>query len=59
MRLAQPEASVWSAAWPTALAAVLTLIAAQLVITRRQRIRGMARAVTAAAARRLIARSSA
>ncbi|ACU70462.1 conserved hypothetical protein [Catenulispora acidiphila DSM 44928] len=59
VHLVQPAASVWSAAWPTVLAAVFTLVAAQLVITRRRQIRGMARAVTAAAARRLIARSSA
>ena len=59
MRLPQHTASVWSAAWPTALAAVLTLTAVQLAIARRQQIRGLARAVTAAAARRLMARSSA
>ena len=58
-RLPHAAASVWDAAWPTALAAVLALIVAQLVITRRHRIRSLGRALTAAAARRLIARSSA
>ena len=53
------SAASWSAAWPTALAAVLTLTAAQLVITRRQQIRALARALTATAARRMIARSGA
>ena len=53
------SASAWSAAWPTALAAILALTAAQLVIARRQQIRGLARALTAAAARRMIARSDA
>lgn len=53
------DASAWSAAWPTALAAILALTATQLVIARRQQIRGLARALTAAAARRMIARSGA
>lgn len=53
------SAAAWSAAWPTALTAVLTLTAAQLVITRRQQIRALARSLTAAAARRMIARSGA
>ena len=57
--LVAPSVSLWSAAWPSALAAVLTLIAAQLVSTRRRQIRGLARALTAAAARRLMMRSSA
>ncbi|MEY9935166.1 hypothetical protein ABH926_009837 [Catenulispora sp. GP43] len=57
--LPQHAASVWSGAWPTALAAVLTVAAAQVVIARRREIRGLARALTSAAARRLIARSSA
>ena len=52
-------ASAWSAAWPTALAAILALTAAQLVIARRQQLRGLARALTAAAMRRMIARSGA
>ena len=56
---AAASVSAWSAAWPTALAAALALIVAQLVITRRQRIRGLARALTAAAARRMILRSGA
>lgn len=53
------DSAAWSAAWPTALTAVLTLTAAQLVIDRRQQIRALARALTAAAARRMIARSGA
>lgn len=51
------SAAAWSTAWPTALTAVLTLTAAQLIITRRQRIRALARSLTAAAARRMIAGS--
>jgi hypothetical protein len=57
--LPQAAASAWSATWPTALAAALALTAAQLVIARRQQIRSLARALTAAAARRMIARSGA
>ena len=53
------SAAAWSAAWPTALTAVLTLTVAQLVIDRRQQIRALARALTAAAARRMIASSGA
>jgi hypothetical protein len=53
------SAAAWSAAWPTALTAVLTLTAAQLVIMRRQQIRALVRVLTAAAARRMIARSGA
>jgi hypothetical protein len=52
-------ASVWGAAWPTALAAVLALAATQVVITRRERLRELARTMTAAALRRLIPRSGA
>jgi hypothetical protein len=56
---AADTAAAWSAAWPTALTAVLTLTAAQIVVTRRQQIRALARSLTAAAARRMIARSGA
>ncbi|MEZ0108368.1 hypothetical protein ABH920_002366 [Catenulispora sp. EB89] len=59
VHLPQATASAWSAAWPTALAAVLALAATQLVIARRQQLRGLARALTAAAMRRMIARSGA
>ncbi|MEY9862334.1 hypothetical protein ABH935_007979 [Catenulispora sp. GAS73] len=59
VHLPHADASAWSAAWPTALAAVLALTATQLVIARRQQIRGVARALTAAAMRRMIARSGA
>lgn len=52
-------ASVWSATWPTALVAVLTLTAAQLISTRRQQILDRVRALAAATARRLLPRSSA
>ncbi|WP_194925043.1 hypothetical protein [Catenulispora pinisilvae] len=53
------SASAAGTAWPTALAAVLALSTVQLVIARRRQIRGLVRALTAAAARRMIARSSA
>lgn len=52
-------ASAWDTAWPTALAAVLTLTAVQLVVARRQQLRVLARSVTSAAARRMIVRSGA
>lgn len=57
--VANIPASAWSTFWPTALAAVLALAAAQLVIARRRQIRALARALTAAAARRMIAGSGA
>ncbi|MBS2537327.1 hypothetical protein KGQ20_31685 [Catenulispora sp. NF23] len=56
---ASASASALGTAWPTALAAVLALSAVQLAIARRRQIRGLVRALTAAAARRMIARSSA
>ena len=51
--------SAWSTAWPIALAAALGLAAAQFAIARRQRIRVLTRTLTAAAARRMMARSGA
>jgi hypothetical protein len=57
VHLHHATASVWSATWPSALAAALTLTAAQVVLTRRRQILGRARALAAAATRRLPPRS--
>jgi hypothetical protein len=57
VHLHHATASVWSATWPSALAAALTLTAAQVVLTRRRQILGRARALAAAATRRLLPRS--
>lgn len=57
---AASSTSAWSAAWPSVLAAVLTLAAAQLVVARQQEIHALARrAPAAAAARRTTTRNRA
>ena len=56
-QLPHASASAWSTTWPTTLVAILTLATAQLLIARRQQILALARDLTAAAARRVVARS--